>query len=60
MFVIYFTIQGIKVGSRAGTVDGRASHGRDAMNESELIMALIGYILGMLTAIRLLGSNRHG
>jgi hypothetical protein len=30
------------------------------MNESEVIMALIGYILGMLTAIRLLGSNRHG
>jgi hypothetical protein len=28
------------------------------MNESELIMALVGYILGMLTAIRLLRSNR--
>jgi hypothetical protein len=28
------------------------------MNASELIMALVGYILGMLTAIRLLRSNR--
>jgi len=29
------------------------------MNESELIMALVGFILGMLTAIRLLRSV-HG
>ena len=29
------------------------------MNESQLIMALVGFILGMLTAIRLLRSG-HG
>ena len=29
------------------------------MNESELIMALVGFILGMLTAIRLLRVG-HG
>jgi hypothetical protein len=29
------------------------------MNESELIMALVGFILGMLTAIRLLRAG-HG
>ena len=29
------------------------------MNESELIMALVGFILGMLTAIRLLRAS-HG
>ena len=27
------------------------------MNESELIMALVGFILGMLTAIRLLRAS---
>ena len=29
------------------------------MNEAELIMTLIGYILGLLTAISLLKSNRQ-
>ncbi len=30
------------------------------MNDSQLVVALIGFILGMLTAISMLRPGRHG